>query len=205
MDVMAYGPDAVLAEPDDPRDVASLRAALAGLPGVIEAVAGARTVLVSFAADAEQLVRAALAAPVTGPATGPGDTGPVVKVPVVEVPVDYDGDDLAEVARETGLTHDEVVRRHAGAAYTVRFCGFAPGFAYLDGLDPALHVPRRAEPRARVPAGSVAIAGEFAGVYPRSSPGGWRLVGHTDLVLWDLTAAPPALLVPGTRVRFVPA
>ncbi len=91
---------------------------------------------------------------------------------------------------------------HSGAGYTVRFCGFAPGFAYLDGLDPRLHVPRRDDPRTSIPAGSVAIAGEFAGVYPRASPGGWRLLGRTDASLWDVDRDPPALLTPGTRVRF---
>jgi KipI family sensor histidine kinase inhibitor len=122
----------------------------------------------------------------------------------VELPVDYDGADLDEVARMSGLDVDEVIARHSNGIYTVRFCGFAPGFAYLDGLDPTLHVARRASPRTEVPAGSVAIAGEFAGVYPRRSPGGWQLLGRTTTVLWDLSARPPALLVPGTIVRFVP-
>ena len=123
--------------------------------------------------------------------------------PLVEIPVTYDGADLPEVAALTGLGQEEVVRRHREAAYVVAFCGFAPGFAYLRGLDPALHVPRLETPRVSVPAGAVAIAGEHAAVYPRSSPGGWRLLGRTELSLWDAAREPPALLVPGTRVRFV--
>jgi KipI family sensor histidine kinase inhibitor len=103
------------------------------------------------------------------------------------------------------LSPSQLIDLHTGAEYTVRFCGFSPGFAYLDGLDPRLHVGRRASPRTAVPAGSVAIAGEFTGVYPRSSPGGWQLLGRTDAQLWEVTRDPPALLTPGTRVRFVPA
>ncbi len=102
------------------------------------------------------------------------------------------------------MTADELVARHSEPRYVVAFCGFAPGFAYLSGLDERLHVARRAEPRTRVPAGSVGIAGEFTGVYPRASPGGWRLLGRTDADLWNLARTPPALLVPGTRVRFRP-
>ncbi|HVU92653.1 MAG TPA: allophanate hydrolase subunit 1, partial [Jatrophihabitans sp.] len=123
---------------------------------------------------------------------------------LVELAVEYDGPDLAATAAELGLSPAELVRRHAAGEYVVAFCGFAPGFAYLTGLDPALHVPRLAEPRTRVPAGAVGIAGEFTGVYPRPSPGGWRLLGRTDAVLWDLDRTPPALLPPGTRVRFRP-
>jgi KipI family sensor histidine kinase inhibitor len=124
--------------------------------------------------------------------------------PLVELPVRYDGPDLAEVAALTGLTAGEVVRRHAAAEYTVAFCGFAPGFGYLTGLPARLHVPRRATPRTAVPAGAVGLAGEFTGVYPRRSPGGWQLLGRTDAVLWDADRDPPALLAPGTRVRFTP-
>jgi KipI family sensor histidine kinase inhibitor len=132
-------------------------------------------------------------------ASEPSDSGPLVVLPVR-----YDGPDLDVVAGLTGLSREQVVERHARGAYRVRFCGFAPGFAYLDGLDPRLHVPRRAEPRRRVPAGAVGLAGEFTGVYPRASPGGWQLIGTTDVPLWDLHRTPPALLPPGTRVRFEP-
>jgi KipI family sensor histidine kinase inhibitor len=122
-----------------------------------------------------------------------------------EIVVRYDGPDLDEVARLTGLTHAEVVAAHTGTPWRVAFGGFAPGFAYLVGGDPRLHVPRRERPRPSVPAGSVGLAGEFSGVYPRSSPGGWQLVGTTDAVLWDADREPPALLSPGTTVRFVDA
>jgi KipI family sensor histidine kinase inhibitor len=122
----------------------------------------------------------------------------------VEIAVRYDGDDLHAVAAETGLAPHHVVEVHASVTYTVAFCGFAPGFAYLTGLDQRLHLPRLSTPRTRVPAGSVAIAAEYAGVYPRSSPGGWRLLGRTDADLFDPDRREPALLTPGTRVRFVP-
>jgi KipI family sensor histidine kinase inhibitor len=120
----------------------------------------------------------------------------------VVIAVSYDGPDLAEVAALTGLSEDEVVAAHTATAWTVGFGGFAPGFAYLTGGDPRLHVPRRATPRTEVPAGSVGLAGDFSGVYPRSSPGGWQLIGHTDVDLFDVDRNPPALLQPSMRVRF---
>jgi KipI family sensor histidine kinase inhibitor len=127
-----------------------------------------------------------------------------VEAKTVEIPVRYDGADLALVAQLTGLAVDEVVARHVAATYVVAFLGFAPGFAYLIGGDPALEVPRRDDPRERVPAGSVAIAGPYSGVYPRESPGGWRLLGRTELTLFDAGRMAPALLSPGDRVRFRP-
>jgi 5-oxoprolinase (ATP-hydrolysing) subunit B len=145
---------------------------------------------------------AAVAAAAAGTA-GPADRQPGVG-PRVTLAVYYDGADLADVAQLAGCSVDEVVRRHSGAEYTVAFCGFAPGFAYLTGLDPSLHVPRLSTPRARVPAGAVGVAGEYTAAYPRASPGGWRLIGRTDAALWSLERADPALLVPGTRVRFEP-
>ncbi|MFG3049249.1 5-oxoprolinase subunit PxpB [Streptomyces sp. NPDC048241] len=122
----------------------------------------------------------------------------------VELPVHYDGPDLAEVAAHWGVTPREVAGIHAGTGFTVAFCGFAPGFGYLTGLPGHQHVPRRSTPRTAVPAGSVALAGPYTGVYPRASPGGWQLIGRTDAVLWDTAREPAALLAPGTRVRFVP-
>ncbi len=124
----------------------------------------------------------------------------------VDIPVYYGGEhgpDLADVAAHCGLTPDEVVRRHTAAAYTVYFIGFQPGFAYLGGLDEALHTPRRAEPRVAVPAGSVGIGGAQTGVYPLATPGGWQLIGHTALTLFNPQAEPPTLLAPGDTVRFV--
>ena len=123
----------------------------------------------------------------------------------IEVRVRYDGPDLAEVAGLWGVSVETAVRIHSSAEFRVAFCGFAPGFGYLTGLGAGYEVPRRATPRTSVPAGSVALAGPYTGVYPRSSPGGWRLIGSTDAVLWDASREPAALLAPGTRVRFVAA
>lgn len=120
----------------------------------------------------------------------------------IEIPVRYDGEDLHEVARITGLTVAGVVDAHQAADWQVAFCGFAPGFAYLTGGPQLLQVPRRASPRKQVPAGAVALAGEYTGIYPRRSPGGWQLIGHTEVPLWDLQREVPALLQPGMRVRF---
>ncbi len=121
---------------------------------------------------------------------------------LVELPVTYDGPDLESVARHCDLDVDEVVRRHREIEFVVAFCGFAPGFAYLTGWPAELEVPRLEEPRSKVPTGSVGLAGTFTGVYPRSSPGGWQLIARTDADLWDVERDPPALLAPGTRVRF---
>ncbi|HTU68894.1 MAG TPA: 5-oxoprolinase subunit PxpB [Candidatus Baltobacteraceae bacterium] len=126
----------------------------------------------------------------------------------IEIAVSYGGEcgpDLAAVAQACGLREDDVIALHARGEYVVAFVGFLPGFAYLDGLDPRLQLPRRAQPRTRVPAGSVAIAGAQSGIYPVDSPGGWHLIGHTAHVLFDPMREPPALLEPGDRVRFVPA
>lgn len=122
---------------------------------------------------------------------------------VVDIPVRYDGEDLADVARMLGISTEEVVRRHTGADYVVAFTGFAPGFAYLSGGDAGLEVPRRRTPRTRIPAGAVGLAGSFSGIYPQASPGGWQIIGTTPLVMFDLARDPPALLQPGARVRFV--
>jgi KipI family sensor histidine kinase inhibitor len=122
---------------------------------------------------------------------------------VVELAVRYDGEDLGEVAALLDITPREVVERHTASRWRVAFGGFAPGFAYLVTDHDGLRVPRRATPRTSVPAGSVGLAGEFSGVYPRSSPGGWQLIGSTEATLWDVRADPPALLRPGVEVRFV--
>ena len=197
MKIHRYGEHALLAELDDPHAVPALRATLAALDCVVDAVAGAHTVLAVYEPGHERAVRAALA-------RGELATGRESSPRPVTIPVRYNGPDLAEVAGAVGLAAEEVVALHCSARYVVRFCGFAPGFAYLDGLDERLHVPRRGDPRTSVPAGAVGIAGTFTGVYPRSSPGGWQLLGHTEISLWDPTAPEPALLAPGTIVRFEP-
>jgi len=195
MRVRPYGDEALLLEPADAGDVLGLAAALRGRAGVAEVVPAARTLLVrADAATLDDLFRRAGEIEPVPSAGAPADE--------VVLEVRYDGADLAATAAELGLDPAELVRRHAAGSYVVAFCGFSPGFAYLTGLDPALHVPRLPEPRTRVPAGAVAVAGEFTGVYPRASPGGWRLLGRTDATLWDLDRTPPALLPPGTRVRF---
>jgi len=168
------------------------------LPASVELVPGARTVLLDGLDDPGP-ARTSL------PGWEPAADAPTVEGRAVEVPVTYDGPDLAEVASRWDMALDDAVALHTGTPFTVAFCGFSPGFAYLAGLPEHLAVPRRATPRTRVPAGSVALAGAWCGVYPQESPGGWALVGHTDLPLFDLDRDPPALLRPGTRVRFVEA
>jgi KipI family sensor histidine kinase inhibitor len=121
-----------------------------------------------------------------------------------EIRVTYDGADLAEVSVSTGISIDEVVARHSGRRYSVDLLGFVPGFAYMSELDPALQLPRRPQPRPRVPAGSVAIAGPQTAVYPLDTPGGWHIIGRTDKVMFDPSRDPPALLRAGDMVRFVP-
>jgi KipI family sensor histidine kinase inhibitor len=196
-----YGDEAILVEVPTTAGAVRVHRALLGRPGVRECIPAARTVLIEF--DARRLDAAtvlALAEAAHDRGDPPDD--PAADEPAVVLDVVYDGADLASTAAELRLTTGQLVRRHAAAEYVVGFCGFIPGFAYLTGLDPALHVPRLPSPRTSVPVGSVAIAGEFSGVYPRSTPGGWRLLGRTDATLWDLHRDPPAVLVPGTRVRF---
>jgi KipI family sensor histidine kinase inhibitor len=178
--------------------VAILAAAERGdLPGLVELVPAARTVLVSVQPGGDGLARLREVL-----ATTELDRPPERGRREVRIPVRYDGPDLALAADTAGLSVPDLVELHSGAEYTVAFTGFAPGFGYLVGLPDALVQARLDHPRTSVPAGSVAIAGEFTGVYPRSSPGGWRLLGRTELELFDPNREPPALLVPGDRVRF---
>jgi KipI family sensor histidine kinase inhibitor len=193
-----YGPDALLVEVGDAAEALALyRAARAHGVAARDVVPAARSVLFSGCADPELL--AAELARLTPEASAP------TEAPLVEVPTTYDGPDLEDVARRWDMTLAEVVATHTSVDFVVAFCGFAPGFAYCTGLPAALAVPRHPDPRPRVPVGSVGLAGEFTGVYPAASPGGWRLLGRTDLLLWDADRAEPATLAPGTRVRFVRA
>jgi KipI family sensor histidine kinase inhibitor len=196
MRVRTVGTSAVLLECRDGDEVESWRAEAwrrrsAGTLAVTDIVPGARTLLLDG-------VDPAVAAEV--PDWRPAAHTAGTDAPHVRIPVTFDGEDLGDVAELWGVTVPEAVGRLTGAELTVAFGGFAPGFAYLRGLDPAWAVPRLSAPRPRVPAGAVALAGEYAGIYPTASPGGWRLVGRTDVTLFDVRREPPALLAPGTRV-----
>jgi KipI family sensor histidine kinase inhibitor len=200
MHARRVGENGLLVECLDADGVAATYATLRANAQVLDAdeiVPGARTVLldgVSDVGEVEQLLE-----------------GLVAREPVrreggeVEIPVTYDGPDLTEVARQWNVEPAEVVRIHTSTMFLVAFCGFAPGFAYCTGLSDELTVRRRVDPRPSVPAGSVALAGEFTSVYPSASPGGWQLIGRTGVELWRPAHAQPALLAPGTRVRFVDA
>ncbi|PDT81202.1 5-oxoprolinase/urea amidolyase family protein [Sinorhizobium sp. BJ1] len=165
--------------------------------GIEDMVPAARTLMIRF--RPETLTAERLAGEITtrdlSARIAPSDK-------LVEIPVRYDGEDLENVAELTGLSVEDVIRRHTESTFTVAFCGFAPGFGYLVGGDPALQVPRRQSPRTKIPAGSVALAGAFSGVYPQASPGGWQIIGTTPERMWDLSRDPPALFQPGYRVRF---
>ena len=196
------GEDALLLECAGPPEVQAayaeaVRRREAGTLSCTDLVPAATTLLLD-GLTARQEVIAGLAGWPTEPVTLAG-------ADLVELPVVYDGPDLGTVARHWRTSVDEVVARHRSTEFVVAFCGFAPGFAYLSGLPDDLRVPRLEQPRARVPAGSVGLAGGFTGIYPRASPGGWQLIARTDAELWDTDRQPPALLAPGTRVRFVDA
>ncbi|MET9296303.1 5-oxoprolinase subunit PxpB [Streptomyces sp. NPDC003077] len=199
---LPVGDHGLLIELDDAPAVEALhaellrRAAAGTLPPVREIVPAARTVLLDGLADPARLAAELPSWHLAPPAAGDR--------PTVEIPVRYDGPDLADVAALWGVRPEEVAGLHSGTVFHVAFCGFAPGFGYLTGLPERYHVPRRATPRTKVPAGAVALAGPYTGVYPRSSPGGWQLIGTSDAVLWDPERDPAALLAPGTTVRFVP-
>jgi KipI family sensor histidine kinase inhibitor len=191
MELRSVGRGAVLAEVGDSREAVDLAAWARTRALARDVVPGARSVLFDGVED-----RDALAAVLGDWTPGVVETGPEV-----ELAVSYGGPDLETVADQWGCSVEEVVTRHQATAFVSAFCGFAPGFAYLAGLDAA--VSRLETPRTRVPAGSVALAGTWCGVYPTASPGGWRIIGRTDATLWDVDRDQPATLVPGTRVRFV--
>jgi KipI family sensor histidine kinase inhibitor len=199
--VLDYGDQALLLQFDSTTDVLAWAAALreAALPGVLDIVPASRTVLLKLDGPRQQsAIRRRLRTLRVAPdmvATAPPQEP-------MTIDVVYDGADLAEVADRTGLTTAQVINAHAATPWQVGFGGFAPGFAYLVGGDPRLAVPRRSEPRSSVPAGAVGLAGEFTGIYPRRSPGGWQLIGHTEVVMWDIDRPNPALLTPGMWVQF---
>jgi KipI family sensor histidine kinase inhibitor len=195
------GPSAVLVEVDSPDEVFSLTAEIdrrrreGWRDTLVDVVPGATTVLLDGVAGPD-----GLAAEMATWSLPPVDARNVV---TVEIECRYDGPDLADVARFWGVPEAQVADIHTSLPHRVAFSGFSPGFAYLDGLGEHWQVPRRPAPRTAVPAGSVGLGGNYTGIYPRSSPGGWQIIGHTDAPLWDPDRDPPALLVPGTSVRFV--
>ncbi|QNE22984.1 allophanate hydrolase subunit 1 [Kribbella qitaiheensis] len=215
MRFLPAGDSALLVELQTLDEVLGYYAALTADPpeGVIDIVPAARTVLVTAAPQSarsgaekqqagapsvslQQLERALRAVvPVAGQSSG-GD--------LLEIPVVYDGEDLQDVAELLGCSTSDVIERHTGEEWTVAFCGFAPGFGYLTA-SASWDIPRRKSPRTKVPTGAVALAGEFSGVYPRESPGGWQLIGRTDLRVFDQDRDPAALFHPGRRVRFTVA
>ncbi|MET8000124.1 5-oxoprolinase subunit B family protein [Nonomuraea glycinis] len=170
--------------------------------GVVEVVPGPETVLVVAPGADQGRLLPRLAELLASCAEGGEPAAPGEPQDVVTIPVVYDGEDLQAVARMAGISTEEVIARHTGRELVVGWLGFAPGFAYLIGLDPVLHAPRLETPRTSVPAGSVAVAGPYSAVYPTASPGGWRLLGRTGLKVWDVAAEPPTTFRPGTRVRF---
>ena len=204
------GEAALLLEfPDAPTTLEAYRRLRADAPPwIVELVPAAVTVLLVFDPSraaphtARVWVDQALTSP---PGRAESGSAPLPGAPATaqtEIAVRYDGADLQEVSHLTGLTVDEVIAAHTGSVWTAAFIGFAPGFAYLVGDDRRLDVPRRSAPRPAVPAGSVALAAGYCGIYPRESPGGWHIIGTTDVVLWESSREQPALLAPGTRVRF---
>jgi len=191
VNLVPVGRAAVLVEVASAADAVSLAEWCRTREAARDVVPGAQTVLLDGVREPDVLP--GLLAGWRPSAAEPG--------PLVEVPVTLDGPDVADVASWWRCTAGEVGERLASVELMSAFCGFAPGFAYLSGL--TVEVPRLATPRTRVPAGSVAVAGTWCGVYPTASPGGWRILGHTDVTLWDPARSQPALLAPGTRVRFV--
>ncbi|WP_439852184.1 5-oxoprolinase/urea amidolyase family protein [Pseudomonas syringae] len=191
--------DALLVELSNLDETLALFESLQQMPiaGVEEIVPAARTLLVHFRPAAigfDALATQIASRDIRGQAREPGK--------LIEIPVHYNGEDLADVAHELDISVEEVIKRHTGSDYNVAFCGFAPGFAYLSG-GAGFVVPRRSTPRTRIPAGAVALAGGFSGIYPQASPGGWQIIGVTESRMWDLQRDEPALLQPGYRVRFV--
>ncbi|MCD5971166.1 5-oxoprolinase subunit B/C family protein [Pseudomonas quasicaspiana] len=190
--------DALLVELENLDETLALFDSLQQEPifGVQELVPAARTVLVHFrpSAISSQALAAQIAVrDVHGKVREAGK--------LIDIAVHYNGEDLDDVARELGISTEEVIQRHTGSDYKVAFCGFAPGFAYLSG-GAEFVVPRRSTPRTRIPVGAVALAGGFSGIYPQASPGGWQIIGVTEAKMWDLERDEPALLQPGYRVRF---
>lgn len=200
MRVLFVNRSTVLVELADLDEVLALHASLMSVPldGIREMLPAAQTLMLRFDParwTRQTIVEALSRRDLTTTSRAQGN--------LVEIPIRYDGEDLAEVAQLCGLSIKEVIRRHGASEFTVAFCGFSPGFGYLVGGDPMLQVPRKSTPRTIVPKGSVALGGMYCGVYPQASPGGWHIIGTTSMPMWDPARASPAILTPGTRVKFV--
>ena len=206
-EVRSAGGTALLATFDSLADVVAFRAGLAqaALPGLTEVVSGARTLLLRFDPTTTDAGRLRTELTQVSPVSPVSATREAHEADPLVIPVTYDGEDLDTVTELTGMRRDELVAWHTGQLWTSAFCGFAPGFSYLTGSDRPLDLPRRSTARTAVPSGAVAVAGEFSAVYPRTSPGGWQLIGRTDVPMWSLDRTPPALAPAGTLVRFVVA
>jgi KipI family sensor histidine kinase inhibitor len=195
------GPGALLVEVASLAEVRALHAqiqqerAAGWAPELLDVVPAARTILLDGIADQDAATRDIQSWTIPPQPAGAGR--------LTEIACRYDGPDLAAVAAQWGVPPGRVAAMHAEMEHEVAFCGFAPGFPYIAGLGPGREVARRDSPRATVSAGSVALGGEYTGIYPRASPGGWQVIGHTDAVMWDLGRDPAALLQPGDRVRFI--
>lgn len=203
--VLPAGDRAILVQAEDLDSTLAVAAHLrqARLPQVEDLIPAAQTVLVRVAGGTDiSDFSASVLELLSGMRV---DTDVAAAGDPLVVPVHYDGPDLTDVAGETGLSTAEVIAAHTGTIWRAAFVGFAPGFAYLAGGDPRLRVSRRVESRTSVPAGSVALAGEFSAIYPRRSPGGWQLIGSTSATLWDVDAEPPAAIQPGSWLKFVDA
>ncbi|KGJ02097.1 sensor histidine kinase inhibitor, KipI family [Paracoccus halophilus] len=203
MRFLPVGPLTLLVEMDDLDQTMALFEALSAAPiaAIAEIVPAARTLLIRTRPDVP--ADAGLAGQILE-CWGNADPGESKDAgEMIEIPVTYDGEDLADVARHMGLSEAELIAAHQETIWRVAFCGFAPGFAYMISDDARFDLPRRSSPRTAIPAGSVALAGRFSGIYPQSTPGGWQLVGTTKLPMWDLSRDPPALLRPGMSCRFV--
>lgn len=201
MRILPSGTRGLLLELDSLQEALSWYAALEDDPpaGIVDLVPAARTILVATERDTSLSELAQVLRQVQPRAAA--ERHPEV----VQIPVHYDGEDLDDVAEILGCSTTEVIERHTSEEWTVAFCGFAPGFGYLTGMRHTWDIPRRSSPRTKVPAGAVALAGEFAGVYPKDSPGGWQLLGHTEVRAFDLDREPAALMRPGVSVKFVEA
>ena len=200
MRILPSGSTGLLVELEHLDEVLALYPALIelDLEGVVDVVPAGRTILLSVDPRATDLATLERAVRAAEPRHAARESGELVEIPVV-----YDGEDLGDVAALLGCDVPELIHRHTADEWTVAFCGFAPGFAYITAASHAWQIPRRKTPRTAVPAGSVGLAAEFSGIYPQASPGGWQLIGRTEVPVFDLERDPPALLGPGTPVRFV--